>query len=161
MGLRPPVGTRTPRVLGSSEPTSEEPLRGRGAQGGSGSNPPNWISNSRVHGEPVQSDTGQLITIVWSRHVRLERRVTVLAYDEVSPGVAAISAPPRGANTAPLRRAFTTPCFYGVGGLFKNHQVIHRDGVGGLLENTELAAIATTAGWIWRSILVLLSWYFP
>ena len=40
------------RVLGSSEPTPEGPLRGRGAQGGSGSSPPNWIPNSGVQGEP-------------------------------------------------------------------------------------------------------------
>ena len=39
----------------------------------------------------------------------------------VSPGGAAMSTLPRGrANTAPLRRPFTTPCFYGVGGLLKN-----------------------------------------
>ena len=31
--LLPPVRTLNPRVLGSSEPTHEEPLRRRGAQG--------------------------------------------------------------------------------------------------------------------------------
>ena len=40
--VSPPVGTRNPRVLGSSEPTPEEPLRRGGAQGGSGSDPPPW-----------------------------------------------------------------------------------------------------------------------
>ena len=43
--LHPPVETRNPRVLSSSEPTPEEPLRGGGAQGGSGSSPPNRIPN--------------------------------------------------------------------------------------------------------------------
>ena len=48
----PPVGTRNPRVLGSSEPTPEKTLRRGGTQGGSGSNPPNWIPNRRVQGDP-------------------------------------------------------------------------------------------------------------
>ena len=43
-----PVRTWNLWVLGSSEPTPEEPLRRRGAQGGSGSSPPNWIPNLGV-----------------------------------------------------------------------------------------------------------------
>ena len=75
-----PWGTRNPRVLGSSEPTPEEPLRRGGAQGGSGSNPPNWIPNSGVQGEPCAVRCCQLITSVWGRHVRLVRRVIALPY---------------------------------------------------------------------------------
>ena len=52
----PPVGTWNPGNLSSSDPTPEEPLRRGGAQGGSGSSPPNWIPNSGVQGVPVQSD---------------------------------------------------------------------------------------------------------
>ena len=40
----------TPGSLGFSEPTPEEPLRGRGAQGGSGSSPLHWIPKSGVQG---------------------------------------------------------------------------------------------------------------
>ena len=39
-----------PGSSGSSEPTPEEPLRWRGAQGGSWSNPPKWIPNRGVQG---------------------------------------------------------------------------------------------------------------
>ena len=48
----PPVWTRNFRVLGSSEPTPEKPLRSGGAQGGSQSNPPSWIPNRGVQDEP-------------------------------------------------------------------------------------------------------------
>ena len=40
----------SPGSSGSSEPTPEERLRKGGAQGGSGSSPPNWIPNSGVQG---------------------------------------------------------------------------------------------------------------
>ena len=46
----PPVGTWNPGVLGSSEPTPEDPQRRGGAQGGSGSSPPSWIPNRGVQG---------------------------------------------------------------------------------------------------------------
>ena len=130
------MGTRNPRVLGSSEPTPEEALRRGGAQGGSGSNPPNWIPNRGVQGEPVQSDSA--VKIMTSRGVvQLERRITKFAYVDVTGG-AAMSAPLQGANTAPLRRAFITQCFYGVGGRLKNHHY---------LTATELVvATAATAG---------------
>ena len=49
-GAPPPVGTRNPLVLGSSGPTPVEPLRRRGAQGGSGSSLLNWIPNRGVQG---------------------------------------------------------------------------------------------------------------
>ena len=52
------------------EPTSEEPLRGGGAQGGSGSTPPSWIPNRGVQDEActVQSDDAV------NNYIRLGRR---------------------------------------------------------------------------------------
>ena len=57
----PPAGTRNTRVLGSSEPTPEEPLRGGGAQGGSPTRSP--IVGSRV--SYVQGDATNIIASVW------------------------------------------------------------------------------------------------
>ena len=86
-----------PRLFGTH---SGRALRGGRVQGGSGSNPPNWIPNRGLHGEPVQSDTGQQLHCCRARHVRLGRRVITVPYivfavrgrDEGSP---------RGANRAP------------------------------------------------------------
>ena len=47
----PPVGTRNPRALGSSEPTPEEPCVGEEGRAGLGQTP-NWIPNRGVQGEP-------------------------------------------------------------------------------------------------------------
>ena len=82
MGLPdPPVGTRNfpgPRLFGTLPPPRPSP-RG-GAQGGSGSNPPNWIP-SRGSREPVQKILrSTLLHSSGARHVRLGRRVNSLPY---------------------------------------------------------------------------------
>ena len=109
----PPVGS----LIGSSEPTPEEPLRRGGAQGGSGSNPPNWIPNRGVQGELVQSDAA--VNSITSRGVvQLERRIIVFAFVDVTV---------RGCNECPSSEGRTQPrdivlalhCVYGGGGLLK------------------------------------------
>ena len=80
------MGTRNSRVFGSSEPTPEEPLRRRGAEGGSGSSPSNWIPNSGVQGWPVQSDDAVNSYVRLERGVvRLGRRINEFAYDNTAP----------------------------------------------------------------------------
>ena len=94
----PPVETRNPRVLGSSEPTPEEPLCRGGAQGGSGSRSPNWSPNGGVQGEPVQEIlrstyilAGQSRTPCHRVRLRLLHGAAIRAFS--------------GANTAPVPRA--------------------------------------------------------
>ena len=97
----PPVGTRNPRVLGSSQPTPEELLRKGGAQGGSGSSgSPSW-----VQGELVQSDTGQHYILV-ELDTYVSNAVSSSSSTWSSPWGAAMSAPSRDSE-----HSSATPCF--------------------------------------------------
>ena len=95
-----PVGTG---VLGTHP--RRAPAWG-GAQGGSWSNPPNWTPNGGVQGEPCTERYWSTCYIrpgpTRTSRARQRRPFTMRGRDE---------CPPRGANTAPLRGAFPTPCF--------------------------------------------------
>ena len=129
-----PLGTRNPRVFCSSEPTPEESLCGGGAQGGSGSNPPSWIPNRGVQGEPCTKRCWSTYYIRLGR-VRLERLIIVFSYVDVTV---------KGRDECFSLEGRTQPrCImpifhrvYGVCGLLKKPPLPHRDGVGGLLKKT-------------------------
>ena len=113
----PPVGTRNRQVLGSLDPTPEQLLRRRGAQGVV------WVKPSRLDPQswgPGLSPYRAILVKSYIRHVRLERRVTFLPY-VVFTGRGRDEGPPSGSFYSPV-----IPCLYGVGGLLQKPPVNHR-----------------------------------